>query len=150
MHRRTFLTISTLSLINIHAIDFRETKKEAWKTRDINSTMKQLYGNKAFESIKKSTNIELIAPKHLVENAYSIPITIKSSIKAKSVSILQTANEESLIAVFTVPKNEIINYSTNIKMERKGTLFIVVEALNGQLYYVRQFIEVSSLSCVSG
>ena len=136
--------------MNLHAIDFRESKKEAWKARDINNTMIKLYGKEAFSSIKKSENIELIATKHLVENASSIPITIKSKIKAKSVAIIQTANEQSLIAVFSVPKNETIHYTTNIRMERKGTLFIVVEALNGQLYYVRQFIEVSSLSCVSG
>ena len=148
MHRRTFLTISTLSFITLHAVNFRESKKEAWKMRNINDTMIKLYGKKQFSSIKKSTYIELIAPKHLVENAYAIPITIKSNIQAKSIAVLQTANEQSLVAVFTVPKNGIINYTINIKMERKGTLFIVLETEDKQLYYVRQFIEISSLSCV--
>jgi len=148
MKRRHFLvSLLTLSLMKLNAVNFREEKPEAWIKSNLNSAAAALYGDKKFAAIKESTKVELIAAKSIVRDPEQIPIQIKSKIKAKSVAIFQDANPQSLVTVFTVEEDGIIDYELNIKMEIKGTLFVVVEGIDGVLYYARQFIDVVHLRC---
>ncbi len=55
--------------------------------------------------------------------------------KAKTVAVFQDANPKSLVAVFHVNEDSMIAYELNIRMEFKGTVFAVLEGLDGKLYY---------------
>jgi hypothetical protein len=108
-----------------------------------------LYGREKFATIQKSEDIELVVPRSIVRDPENIPISIHSNIKAKTIAIFQDANTKSLVAVFDVHEDSIIAYELNIKMEFKGTVFAVLEGMDGKLYYTRQYIDVLVLSCMA-
>lgn len=149
LNRRLFL-LSLCSLSSLSALDFRKTKPEAWEKSTLNEAAIALYGEKKFSTIRKSTNVELIVPKHIVQDQYNIPVGIKSNIMAKSVAIFQDANPKALVAVFNIYDNNPVDFEINIKMEFKGTLFAVVEGADDELYYTRVFVDVLCLPCVTG
>ena len=147
--RRSFL-LGLLSLTTLKALDFHKTHPGAWEKSTLNDAALALYGAKKFSTIRKSTDVELVAPKHIVRDQENIPIGIKSTIMARSVAIFQDANPKSLVAVFNIHNNDPVDFELNIKMEFKGTLFAVVEDTHGQLHYTRAFIDVLCLPCVTG
>jgi len=152
MKRRLFLALGFFVIpymTQALAVDYRESKPRAWNAYSINDAAIVLYGSEKFATIQKSEEIELIVPKGIVRDSENIPITIQSNIKAKTVAIFQDANRNSLVAVFHVGEESIIMYELNIKMEFKGTAFVVLEGLDGKLYYTRQYIDVLTLSCMS-
>jgi predicted secreted protein len=122
---------------------------KVWKISDLNSATMALYGREVFSHIRKSDHITVIAPTAIAQDPQNIPIGIKSDIKAKSVAIFQDANAKSLTAIIDTDENSIIDYELNIIMERKGTVFVVIEGLDGQLYYKRAFIYVICLPCMA-
>ncbi|MCW8820972.1 MAG: hypothetical protein OQK45_02005 [Sulfurovum sp.] len=152
MKRRHFLALGFCVapyMTEVLAIDYRESKPEAWTSSSINDAAMALYGREKFATIQKSEDIELIVPKAIVRDPENIPISIHSNIKAKSLAIFQDANPKSLVAVFDVSEDSIIAYELNIKMEFKGTVFAVLEGMDGELYYARQYIDVLVLSCLA-
>ena len=150
MKRRAFLSSSLFLGSSLLALDFRVTKSQAWRETELNKAAIELYGKEKFATLQKSSQIELIAPKAMVENSLEIPIQVKSDLKAKSVALFQTANEKSLVAVMSIEKGMKINYGLTIRMEMRGTLFAVVEGEDDRLYYARAYIEVPSMSCMAG
>jgi len=122
---------------------------KVWKISDLNSATMALYGREAFSHIQKSDRITVTAPTAIAQDPLNIPIGIKSDIKAKSVAIFQDANPKSLTAIIDTDKHSIIDYELNIIMERKGTVFVVIEGLDGQLYYKRAFIYVICMPCMA-
>ena len=130
-------------------MDYHKTHPEAWKASNINDVAMALYGKEKFSTIKQSLNMELVAPKALVENAQQIPIGVHSNIPAKSVAFMVDKHDKSLIAVFHRDNFEKIDLSLNIRLERKATLFVVIESMNGTLYYRRAFIDVLCLPCMA-
>ena len=120
-----------------------------WKISDLNVATMALYGKEAFSHIQKSERITITAPTAIAEDPSNIPIGIKSDIKAKSVAIFQDANPKSLTALIKTDAHSIIDYEMNIIMEKKGTVFVVVEDLDGQLYYKRAFIYVICMPCMA-
>ena len=152
MNRRHFLALgfcvfpyTTQAL----ALDYRKSKPEAWKASSINDAAMALYGREKFATIKKSPDIALVVPKGIVKDRENIPVTIRSTIKAKTVALFQDANPKSLVAVFHVNEDSIIEYELNIKMEFKGTVFAVLEGLDGKLYYAREYIDILTLNCMA-
>lgn len=150
MKRRNFLISLPFLSSYVVALDFRKTKEEAWEARKLNDAAIQLYGKEKFSTLQKSIRVEIEADKFIVPNARKIPIKFKSDIEAKSVALFQTANEQSLVAVFSMNKEMIIDYELNIHLDMKGTVFVVVEGVDGNLYYTRQFIDVNEIRCVAG
>ena len=150
MKRRSFLLLSSLSCSSLLGMDFHETAKEAWEARTLNDAALKLYGKEKFATLSKSNEVVIEADKFIVPDQMQIPIRFYSDIKAKSVAIFQTANEQSLVAVFELNENMIIDYTFNLFMEMKGTLFVVIEGIDGKLYYSRHFIDINSMSCLSG
>lgn len=150
MKRRNFLALSTLSTSYLWGVDFRERSPEAWSSRKLSDAARKLYGNDKFATLQKSDKVQIEADKFIVPDAQQIPIKFKSDIEAKSVAIFQTANEQSLVAVFTLNKAMIIDYEVNIRMDMKGTLFVVVEGIDEKLYYSRHFIDVNEIRCMAG
>lgn len=131
------------------AVDYRKSRPEAWKSSSIDDAAMGLYGREKFATIQKSADIGLIVPKVTVADSENIPISIRSNIKAKTIAIFQDANPKSLVAVFHVSEDSMIAYELNIRMEFKGTVFAVIEGLDGRLYYTRQYIDVLALSCMA-
>ena len=152
MKRREFLAWG-LSLLPYSAVasavDYTKLKPEAWKASSLNEAAIALYGMAKFSTIRKSSQIELIVPAGVVKNREEIPITIRSSMKAKTVSVFQDANPESLVAVFHLHENSIIEYEFNMSMAFKGTVFAVIEGIDGKLYYTRAYIDILTLSCMA-
>ena len=132
----------------LYAKDYRTLYPKAWSSSNLNKSAISLYGKEKFSTIKKSIKVELIAPKITIANPTNIPIKIKSSLKAKTVALFQDKEERSLIIVFDIPKDAIIDYEFNIQKEIKGTLFAVIEGLDNKLYYTRAFIDVFCMSCM--
>ncbi len=152
MNRRHFLTLASCTLpytTQVLAVDFRKRNPDAWTFSSINDAAMALYGRKKFATIQKSTDIALIVPKGIVKDQENIPISIRSDMRAKTVAIFQDANPKSLVAVFHVSENSIIEYALNIRMDFKGTVFAVIEGLDGKLYYTREYIDILTLSCMA-
>ncbi|MCO4846259.1 MAG: hypothetical protein KC427_09600 [Sulfurovum sp.] len=152
MKRRHFLVLGFCIFpytTQVLAVDYRKSKPGAWTSSSINDAAMALYGREKFTTIQKSADIEIIVPKTIVRDPENIPITIRSHIKARTVAIFQDANPKSLVAVFHVSKESIIEYELNIRIEFKGTVFAVLEGLDGKLYYAREYIDVLALSCMA-
>ena len=119
MNRRHFLAMGLCVspyMTQVLAADYRKSKSGAWKASSINEAAMALYGREKFATITKSADIALIVPKGVVEDRENIPVTIRSSIKAKTVALFQDANPKSLVAVFHVSEDSISEYELNIKM----------------------------------
>ncbi|HSR74412.1 MAG TPA: thiosulfate oxidation carrier protein SoxY, partial [Sulfurovum sp.] len=140
MRRRHFLALGFCVVpyaLQALIVDYRKNRPEAWRASTINDAALELYGREKFATIQKSADIELLVPKPMVEDRENIPISIRSTIKAKTVALFQDANPGSLVAVFHVPEEGIVSYVLTIRMAFKGTLFGVIEGLDGKLYYTR-------------
>ena len=152
MKRRQFLALGICAvpyIVQAASVDDRKLNSMAWKASTINEAAMALYGREKFSTIQKSSEIELIVPGGTVKNREEIPIGIRSSLKAKTLAIFQDANPESLVAVFTLYEESIIEYEFNLRMAFKGTVFAVVEGVDGRLYYTRAYIDILTLSCMA-
>jgi len=152
MNRRQFLVLSVCIFpytAEVLADDYRKSKPLAWQASSINDAAIALYGREKFATIQKSTDIELIVPKGIVKDREEIPVSIHSTLKAKTLAIFQDANPKSLVAVFDIGKESIIEYELNIRMQFKGTVFAVLEGLDGKLYYTRAYVDILTLSCMA-
>lgn len=152
MNRRHFLVLGFCVFpytIEVLAADYRKSNPLAWKASSINDAAMALYGREKFATIQKSTDIDLIVPKGIVKDREEIPITIRSTIKAKTLAIFQDANPESLVAVFDISEESIVKYDLNIRMQFKGTVFAVIEGLDEKLYYTRAYVDILTLSCMA-
>ena len=151
MNRRKFLGLglgfgaaaimlpSTLSAIN-----FRETKKGAFEgpnSHTVENSMKELFGT----SKTTAGKVKLKAP-DIAENGAVVPLQVSSKLAGKTVAIFQDANPESLVAVYTVPANGIINYKLRIKMAKTGTVTAVVQDGN-TLFSASKMVKVTAGGC---
>jgi sulfur-oxidizing protein SoxY len=147
MQRRKFLGLGLAALAvipaGLSAIDFRQTKPKAWQAVTSKDAIVALYGS---DALTKTDKIKLKAPK-LAENGGSIPVTIKSKLDLESIAIFQDANPRSAVAVFTVPKDGIINYDLRMKMRKTSKVTIVAKGRDGVLYTTSQNVEVSIGGC---
>jgi sulfur-oxidizing protein SoxY len=152
MKRRHFLALGLCTfpyMAKAFTIDYRKEKPDAWKASSINDAAMALYGREKFSTIQKSADIELSVPSGIVKDREEIPVTIRTSMKAKTVALFQDANPESLVAVFHVHEESIIDYECNIRMAFKGTVFAVVEGMDDRLYYTRAYVDILTLSCMA-
>jgi len=142
-----FLFLAPYSFI--YGVDYHKTHPDAWKATSLNEAALALYGKEKFSTIKQTLNMELITPKAMVEDPGQIPIRVRSNIPAKSVAIFIDKQDKALVAVFHRDNFEPIDLSINIRLESKGTIFVVIESLTGVLYYKRAFIDVLCLPCMA-
>ena len=162
MNRRNFLGLglglgvaAVLTPATLSAVNFRDTKPKAWSIMNkmdgkkpvaadmsgINSVLDEMYGTHA----TTESGIKLKAPA-IAENGAVIPLSFKSSLKAKTISVFQTANPEPLVAVFTVPADGIVDYSIRIKMGQTATIMIVAE-VDGKLHSTKAITKVTAGGC---
>lgn len=138
-----------LLLLPLVAADYHKSHPQAWKATNINDAAMALYGKEKFSTIKESNNIELITPKALVEDAQQIPVRIRIDTPAKSIAIMVDKHDRALIAVFDTEHFEKTDLSIHMGLERKATLFAVIETKNGELLYQRAHIDVVCLPCMA-
>lgn len=149
MNRRNFLglglgVVAAAAVLpsNVSAVDFRATKPKAWLSPKTEEAIKELYG----ASATTDGQVNLKAP-DIAENGAVVPVSVDSKLDAKTVSIYQDANPESLVAVFTVPEGGIVDYSIRIKMQKTGNVTAVVEGKDGKLYASTKEVKVTKGGC---
>lgn len=148
MERRKFLniTLGALALAvvpaSIKAEDYRASKPTVWTAHTVDDAIKNLYGTTT--SIAKG--VKLKAPK-VASNGGAIPVDFSTEIPAKSIAVFQDANPEAAVAVYSINKNDVTEYSIKIKMGKSGSITVVVEGLDGKLYSAKQTLEVALGGC---
>ncbi len=146
MKRRNFLGLGlgvlAASVVpsSLSAVDFRKDKPKAWTAEKVDVAMKEIFGT----SEASEGKVKLKAP-DIAENGAVIPVTVSAKAGSK-VAILQDANPESLVAVFTVPKGGLVEYSVRIKMAKTGNVFAIVED-GGKLYKASKQVKVTIGGC---
>jgi len=167
MERRKFLGLGiagaaalALAPTTLSAIDFRATKPNAWTVVNpfkkgtkgdlkggvsdhsgIKAAMKEIFGTDTFAEGK----VKLKSP-DIAENGAVVPVSVSSKLAGSKVAILNNANPESLVAVFTVPAGQPIDYSIRIKMQQTGDIVAVVE-VDGKLYGTTKSTKVTAGGC---
>lgn len=147
LNRRNFLSLGLGALAvsvapsTLSAVDFRKEKPKAWDATKVDAAMNELFGTSATTVGK----VKLKAP-DIAENGAVIPITISSKLAGSKVAVFQDANPESTVAVFTVPKGGVIDYSIRIKLAKTGNVTAVVEN-GGKLYSASKEVKVTKGGC---
>ena len=148
MTRRNNLTLSVLVALVLPlvagATDYREINPKAWTAHTVNDAVQAMYGD---IKLIKSADVILKMPS-ISSQGGAVPIAIKSTIDAKSVSLYQNANPESAVAVWTVPEGGIVNYNVKVKLKTivRGTpseVTVVIEGKDGQYYTANASVVVS-------
>ena len=151
MNRRKFLGLglglgvaAVMTPATLSATNFRDTKPGAWagaKSHTVNDAMTELFGT----TVTTEGKVKLKAP-DIAENGAVVPIEVSSKLAGSTVAIFQDANPESLVAVFTVPANGLIDYKLRIKMSKTGKVSAVVKA-DGKLYSASKTVKVTAGGC---
>ena len=151
MNRRKFLglglglgAVAMTLPTTLSAVNFRETKTSAFegpKSHTVDEAMTELFGT------SKTTvgKVKLKAP-DIAENGAVVPLQISSKLAGKTVAVFQDANPESLVAVFTVPSNGIIDYKLRIKLAKTGTVTVVVQD-GSTLFSASKMVKVTAGGC---
>lgn len=143
------LVYTLLVFAPLYAQEVTREYAKAWKAKSLNAAATALYGKEKFATIQKSDRVKLFVSKHLIENPQNIPVGVQSDIVAKRVAIFQDTDAKALVAVIKVPYKQEIDIEIPIRMETKGTIFAVVEGVDGRLYYTRAYADVLCLPCMA-
>jgi len=128
--------------VSLNAVDYRADKPDVWTAKTVPASIKALYG----EVTPADGDITLKAPK-VASNGGAIPVSVKTSIPAKSIAIFQDVNPESAVAVFNVPEGAEASFGLKIKMKKSGTITAVVEGKDGKFYTTKLSLEVALGGC---
>ena len=146
MDRRKFMSLSIVAAAvlpaSLSAVDWRATKPDTWTAHTVADSIKALYGD-----IKpEQKDVTVKAPK-VASNGGAIPVTVKSTVDAKTVALFQDANPEATVCVFDVPEGGIVGYMMKIKMKKSGTITAIVEGRDGKFYAGKVTLEVALGGC---
>ena len=128
--------------VSLNATDYRADEPNAWTAKTVPASIKALYG----EVTLVNGDITLKAPK-VASNGGAIPVSVKTSIPAKSIAIFQDVNPESAVAVFNVPEGAEASFGLKIKMKKSGTITAVVQGKDGKFYTTKLSLEVALGGC---
>jgi sulfur-oxidizing protein SoxY len=142
--KKTMLSLVAIAAmtVSLSATDYRAEKPDTWTAHDVETSMKALYG----EITPVDGEINLKAPK-VASNGGAIPVSVKTDIPAKTISIFQDANPEAAVAVFTIPEGAVADFSLKIKMKKSGSITAVVEGKDGKFYSKKLSLEVALGGC---
>jgi len=143
MNRREFIYLTALSSLTFTSFAYADEnqKLDAWRMTTVDEVIKAFYGNQKI--IKEEQKITLNAP-HIASNSGAIPIHIKSDIETKKILVLQDSTTFSLIGVFDVPKDALVDYMIKTRTESsKMNIVIVLESKDGQIYRTEKSILVA-------
>ncbi|MEA1893076.1 MAG: thiosulfate oxidation carrier protein SoxY [Campylobacterota bacterium] len=149
MNRRDFLTFAgsaiALSVIpmNLSAQDYRKSKPSVWTAHTIDDATKALYNVK---DVAVSDQIKLTVPK-INSSGGAVPVKFSTTLDAKTIALFQDANPESAVAVYEVNKYDLKKYEAKIKMGTSGTIMVLVETTDGEIYMTKTTTEVAAGGC---
>ena len=123
--------------------DFRKLKPDVWTAHKVNDAVTAMYGN---AKLIESDKVTIKVPK-VNSSGGKVPVRFGTTIPAKTVTLLQDANPESAVAVFTVGEYDLTDYEVTIKMGQSGTITVVVEGKDGKLYMAKQATDVAAGGC---
>ena len=157
MKRREFIGYGTgilalaaaPSLLN--AKDYRKELPDVWKikndaakkgasTEAIDAAIKAIFG----QTVAADGSVGLKTPE-IAENGAVVPVTIKAE-NATRIALFESANPESTVVIFDVPKDAIAEYSVRIKMQQTGTIAAVAE-IDGKLHRTDKVTKVTVGGC---
>ena len=147
INRRNFLGLSLGAIAvaaipgKLSAVDFRETKPNAWKATKVDEAIKELFGTSA----TVEGGVELSAP-DIAENGAVIPLSFSTNLKATKIAVFQDSNPEAAVAVFDINEFSVPDYAIRIKMAKTGTVTVVAEA-EGKLHAVSKLVKVTIGGC---
>ena len=147
MNRRKFLglgiAVVAVAPVVLQAVDFRKEKPNAWKAQTVEDAIKALYGD-----VTPTENDSIIfKTPQVARNGGAIPVTVRSDIKAKTVSLFQDINPKSAVCVWSVPEGGVVDYGVKVKMRGSGRLTVVIEDINGKLHSKTNELEISLGGC---
>ena len=148
MQRRKFLSLGALAAAaavvpaSLSAEDFRKSKPDVWTAKTVDDAIAKMYG----KTPAKSDQVKLTAP-DVASNGGQIPVSFSTDIPAKTVALFQDANPESAVIVYTVYENSVVDYSIKMKMKKSGTITVVVEGQDGNLYSASKTLDVALGGC---
>jgi len=156
MKRRKFLSlglgVAALSLAPVSAMakNYRKELPKAWTIKNndkdakdlkaVNEAIKAVFGSDKTEDGK----IKLKAP-DIAENGAVVPVSFKLD-KATKIALFQTADPETLVAIWDIPEAGIPDYGVRIKMKKTGTVVVVAE-VDGKLYQASKTVKVTAGGC---
>ncbi|WP_456457260.1 thiosulfate oxidation carrier protein SoxY [Nitratifractor sp.] len=158
MQRRKFLGLGAGILAAaaaapsmLMAENYRKALPQVWKIKNdekakgedmkgVNEAIKAIFGSDKVEEGKVTLKAPAIA-----ENGAVVPVSMKAE-GAKKIALLQTADPESVVAIFDVPERGIPNYSVRIKMQQTGHVVVVAE-IDGKLYKADKVVKVTVGGC---
>lgn len=147
INRRNFLGLGLGAIAiaaipgKLSAVDFRETKPNAWKATKVDEAVKEIFGTTA----TVEGGINLSAP-DIAENGAVIPVSFSTDLKATKIAVFQDANPESAVAVFSLNEFSVADYAIRIKMAKTGTVTVIAEA-EGKLHSVSKLVKVTIGGC---
>ncbi|WP_292656659.1 thiosulfate oxidation carrier protein SoxY [Nitratifractor sp.] len=158
MQRRKFLglgagifAVAATAPSMLMAENYRKALPKVWKIANnekskgedmsgVNAAIKAIFGTDKVEEGK----IKLKAP-DIAENGAVVPVSFKAE-GAKKIALMQTADPETVVAIFDVPERGIPNYSVRIKMQQTGHVVVVAE-VDGKLYKAEKVVKVTVGGC---
>lgn len=149
MNRRNFLSFAgglvALSVvpIDLSAEDYRKLKPDVWTAHTIDDATKALYGAK---TPIETDEIKIKVPK-INSSGAAVPIKFETSIDAKTIALFQDANPESAVAVFEVGAYDVKKYAVKVKMGKDGTVMVLVEGKDGNIYMAKAKTQVAAGGC---
>lgn len=147
MNRRKFLktTVASGMVFSTSAI-WAENKYDAfpyprlWKNQSIDKAIFELFGD---VKIVENKEITIQIP-DLCENGESVPCRLDSKLDLKRVALFMDTyysspyggERKGLVAIWTIPKGQILNYSFRVEIARTAIFKVVVETRNGEFFYI--------------
>ena len=125
-----------------YAADAEGWPHEAFKQKDRDSALKELYGKMPEESDKISLDVPEIA-----ENGAVVPVSVDVSLpNVTSISVLVPENPFTLAASFKIPQGTAAAIGCRIKMAKTSKVIAVVES-GGKLYSAAKETKVTLGGC---
>ena len=137
------LVAAAAMVVSVSATDYRADKADAWTAKTVPTAIEALYGK---ITPVDSADIKLKAPK-VASNGGAIPVSIKTDIPVKTISVFQDVNPESTVAVFEIPEGTHADVSLKIKMKKSGSITVVAEGKDGKFYKTKLSLEVALGGC---
>lgn len=114
----------------------------AFESKTVNEGLKALLGSDLTEA---SADIEVKAP-DIAENGAVVPVTITTSLKAESITVVAEKNPSPIIASFDLGATTEGYVSTRIKMGKTSNVIAVVKS-GGKLYSAKKEVKVTIGGC---
>jgi len=108
---------------------------KAWQETTVKGAIQAVYGIKALEKVNEQDFISFCKEDKCIHDSIT-PIKISLNLKEniESIAILSTATEKSLLALFTVSRNNVTSIAIPMRLEKEGKLFAVAKTKDGKLY----------------